>query len=71
MTLKKTPLAKATENMDAIAKDASSPPHRDEEATKMVCQAVVDYIQTLPPAARASTELYFRQVLPRIVVTPP
>lgn len=37
----------------------------DEEATKMVHQAVVDYLATLPPAARAASELYFRSVLPR------
>lgn len=40
----------------------------DNEATAMVKQAVLDYISTLPPAAKAATELYFRSVLPRISV---
>lgn len=45
-------------------------PSPDSEALNMVKQAVADYIATLPPAARAATELYYRGVLPRVHVTP-
>jgi hypothetical protein len=50
---------------------AEAPHSYDEEAAKMVQQAVADYIQTLPPAARLATELYFRGVLPRVKVLTP
>lgn len=40
----------------------------DEEATGMVRQALLDYLAQLPPAARAATDLYFRQVMPRVRV---
>lgn len=43
-------------------------PEFDDEATRMVQQAVVDYVATLPPAARAATDAYFRQILPRLRV---
>lgn len=45
-------------------------PDADQEALNMVKQAVADYIATLPPAARAATELYYRGVLPRLAVMP-
>ena len=40
----------------------------DREATGMVHQAVVDYISTLPPAAKAATDAYFKQIINRCVV---
>lgn len=45
-------------------------PSPDSEAVNMVKQAVADYIATLPPAARAATDLYYRGVLPRITLAP-
>lgn len=42
----------------------------DREATNMVHQAVTDFINTLPPSARAATEGYFRQIMPRCIVLP-
>lgn len=45
-------------------------PDADQEALSMVKQAVADYIATLPPAARAATELYYRGVLPRLALMP-
>lgn len=45
-------------------------PNADQEALGMVKQAVADYCATLPPAARAATELYYRGVLPRLALAP-
>lgn len=62
-----------SETADQIHPDpgAEAPAAYDEEATKMVQQAVTDYLQTLPPASRLATELYFRGVLPRVKVLTP
>lgn len=45
-------------------------PNADQEALNMVKQAVADYVASLPPAARAATELYYRGVLPRLTLMP-
>lgn len=57
--------ARVPEENEAPIIDPAAMMQFDEEATRMIQQAVVDYISTLPPAARAATDAYFRQVLPR------
>lgn len=53
------------EEVQTVESPAPAMMQVDEEATRMVQQAVTDYIARLEPAARAATDGYFRQVLPR------